>query len=154
MNWVDIAVIVVAVISGFIGLRHGLIRAAFTIAGLAGGVILANQYHQSLADMFFPSEAAWSGVAAFAVILVVTLLVASVAGFIVAGVVGKLALGWVDRVVGFIFGLGVGGMLCAIVIGIVGNYLPGVAEAISQSAFAQLLLEHIPVFDVPPPPTF
>ena len=51
MNWVDIAIIVVGIIFAVIGLRHGIVRTLFTLAGLIGGVALAGNYYQPLANV-------------------------------------------------------------------------------------------------------
>ena len=45
----------------------------------------------------------------------------------------------------FVLGAGIGGMLCAAVLAIVGKYLPGTEEAISHSAIAKLLMEQFPL---------
>ena len=41
MNWLDIVIIVAAVLLGIGGLRQGIIRTVFGIAGLIGGIVLA-----------------------------------------------------------------------------------------------------------------
>jgi len=154
MNWLDIVVIVIILLFGMAGLWKGAIRAAFSIAGLIGGIALAGRHYQALASMLFPSEAIWPGIAAYVIILVATLLVASVVGWFVARLIHVTMLGWVDRVVGFVFGVGVGGMLCAAVLAIVSKYLPGMNEIISHSAMARLLIEQIPLLLVLLPEEF
>ncbi len=145
MNWLDIVIIVIILLFGMMGLWKGAISAVFSIAGLVGGIALAGRYYQTLAIIVSPSGAIWSGIAAYVIILVATLIVASIMGWLIARLVHITMLGWVDRVVGFVFGACVGGMLCGAVLAITSKYLPGTEQAISHSAMAKLLMEQIPL---------
>jgi len=55
MNWLTIVIIVVVAGLGIAGLRQGLIRTVFGIAGLIGGIFLAGRYYDELAARIFPS---------------------------------------------------------------------------------------------------
>jgi len=127
------------------GLWRGAIKTVFGIAGLVGGIALAGHYYQPLASVLFPSGASWSLIAAYAIILVATLVVASIIGWFVARLAHIVLLGWVDRLIGFILGAIIGSMLCAAVLAIVGKYLPGAGEIISHSVMARLLMEQVPL---------
>jgi len=98
-----------------------------------------------LANILSPGEATWSRIAAYAIILVAILIVASVIGWFVARLVHIVMLGWADRLLGFILGAGIGGMLCAAVLAIVSKYLPVTQEPISRSVMARLLMEQFPL---------
>jgi len=56
-----------------------------------------------------------------------------------------ILLGWIDRLIGFILGVGIGAMLCAAILAIVSRHLPGTREAISHSVMARLLMEQFPL---------
>jgi len=145
MNWLDIVIIVVAVLLGLVGLRQGIIKTVFGIAGLIGGIVLAGRYYSGLAALLSPAAATWANIAAYAIILVATLIVASVVGWLVAKLVHFAMLGWLDRLVGFLLGVVVGGLLCAAVLAIVGKYYPGTEAVISQSGLARFVMEQIPL---------
>jgi membrane protein required for colicin V production len=145
MNWLDILIIVVAVLLGLAGLRQGIIRTVFGIAGLIGGIVLAGRYYGGLAALLSPAGATWANIAAYAIILLATLIVAGVVGSLVAKLVHFAALGWLDRLVGFILGIVIGGLLCAAVLAIVGKYYPGAEAVISQSVIAKFLMEQFPL---------
>jgi len=145
MNWLDIVIIVVVVGLGVAGLRQGMIRTVFGIAGLIGGIFLAGRYYDELAALLFPSSATWANIAAYAIIAIATLVVAGVIGWLIAKLVNFAALGWLDRLVGFIFGIVIGGLLCAAVLAILLKYYPGTAAIISQSVIAQFLVEEFPL---------
>ncbi|MGB6873445.1 MAG: CvpA family protein [Dehalococcoidia bacterium] len=145
MNWLDIVVIVVAVLLGIAGLRQGIIKTVFGIAGLIGGIVLAGRYYGGLAALLSPTGATWANIAAYAIILIATLIVASVIGWLVAKLVHLTILGWLDRLVGCVLGVVIGSLLCAAVLAIVGKYYPGAEAVISQSGIAKFLMEQFPL---------
>jgi membrane protein required for colicin V production len=145
MNWLDIVIIVVAVLLGIVGLRQGIIRTVFGIAGLIGGIVLAGRYYGGLAALLSPAGATWANIAAYAIILFATLIVSGVVGSLVAKLVHLVMLGWLDRLVGFILGVVIGGMLCAAVLAIVLKYYPGTEPVIAQSGVAEFLMEQFPL---------
>ena len=145
MNWLDIVIIVIAAVFGLVGLWRGAIRTAFGIAGLVLGIILAGRCYQPFAALLSPGGASWAGIAAYAIILIATMIVAGVIGWIVAKLVHITLLGWLDRLVGGILGVGIGLLLVAAMLAIVSKYLPGSVETISQSALARFLIERFPL---------
>ncbi len=145
MNWLDIVIIVVAVLLGLVGLRQGIIKTVFGIAGLIGGIVLAGRYYSGLAALLSPAAATWANIAAYAIILVVALIVASVVGWLVAKLVHIVMLGWLDRLVGCVLGVVIGGLLCAAILAIVGKYYPGTEAVISQSVIARFLMGGFPL---------
>jgi membrane protein required for colicin V production len=145
MNWLDVVIIVVIVLLGLSGLRQGIIRTVFGIAGLIGGIVLAGRYYDGLAAVLSPAGATWANIAAYAIILFATLIVAGVVGHFVAKIVHFAALGWLDRLVGCILGVFIGGLICAAILAIVLKYYPGAEEVISQSGLARFLMEQFPL---------
>lgn len=145
MNWLDIVIIVVAVLLGLVGLRQGIIKTVFGIAGLIGGIVLAGRYYSGLAALLSPAAATWANIAAYAIILVVTLIVASVVGWLVAKLVHIVMLGWLDRLVGCVLGVFIGSLLCAAVLAILLKYSPGTEAVISQSVIAKFLMGGFPL---------
>jgi len=145
MNWLDIVIIVVAVLLGIVGLRQGIIKTVFGIAGLIGGIVLAGRYYDELAAVLSSSGATWVNIAAYAIILIATLIVAGVIGRLVAKLVHFVLLGWLDRLVGCVLGVFIGGLLCAAFLAIVVKYYPGTEAVISQSGLAKFLMEGFPL---------
>lgn len=145
MNWLDIVIIIVTLLLGMLGLWRGAIKAVFGIVGLIGGIALAGRYYLPLASILSASGAIWSRIAAYLIILVAILIIASIVGWLVARLAHIVMLGWVDRLIGFILGAAIGGILCAAVLAIVSKYLPSTGGVISQSVMAKLLMEQIPL---------
>jgi membrane protein required for colicin V production len=145
VNWLDIIIIVVVVLLGIAGLRQGMIRTVFGIAGLIGGIFLAGRYYDELASLLFPSGAIWANIAAYAIIAVATLVVAGVIGWLLAKLVNFAALGWLDRLVGCILGVVIGGLLCAAVLAIIIKFYPDMQATIDQSIIARFLVGGFPL---------
>lgn len=145
MNWLTIVIIVVVAGLGIMGLRQGLIRTVFGIAGLIGGIFLAGRYYDELAARVFPSSAIWGNIAAYAIIAVATLVVAGVIGWLLAKLVNFAALGWVDKLVGGALGVVIGGLLCAGVLAIVVKFYPDMQSTIDQSIIARFLVGGFPL---------
>lgn len=145
MNWVDIVIIAGVVLFGLLGFWQGFIKALFGILGLIVGIALAGHFYQTLALKLSSEGAAWAGIAAYAIILVVTVIVVGVAGWFVAKMVHALPFGWLDRLLGFILGAFMGSMLCAAVLAILCKYVPGVEAAVAQSAVAATVMKGFPL---------
>jgi membrane protein required for colicin V production len=145
MNWLDIVIIVVVAALGIAGLRQGMIRTVFGIAGLIGGIFLAGRYYDELAALLFPSGATWANIVSYAIIAVATLVVAGVIGWLLAKLVNFAALGWLDKLVGCILGIVIGGLLCAAILAIVVKYYPGMEATINQSVIAKFLVGGFPL---------
>ena len=145
MNWLDIVILVVVVALGIVGLRQGLIRTVFGIAGLIGGIFLAGRYYDELAALLFPSSAIWANIAAYAIIAVATMVVAGVIGWLIAKLVNFVALGWLDKLVGGILGVVIGALLCAAILAIVVKYYPGMEATINQSIIARFIVRGFPL---------
>ena len=145
MNWLDIVIIIAALLLGFVGLRQGIIRTVFGIAGLIGGIILAGRYYGALAGVLSPGGAIWASVAAYAIILIATLVVAGLVGHFIAKLVSLAALGWLDRLIGFLLGVFVGLLLSAAALAIVAKIYPGSEATISQSVVAKFLIAQLPL---------
>ena len=145
MNWLDIVIIAISALLGLAGLWRGIIKTAFGIAGLILGIILAGRYYGPLAALLSTGGAGWAGIAAYAIILLATMIAAGVIGWIVAKLVHITLLGWLDRLVGGILGVVIGLLLVAAMLAIVSKYLPGSADTISQSALARFLVERFPL---------
>jgi|SRR4030042_129733 membrane protein required for colicin V production len=145
MNWLDIVIIIVVVSLGIAGLRQGLIRTVFGIAGLIGGIFLAGRYYDELAARLFPSGAIWGNIAAYAIILIATLVVAGVIGWLLAKLINFAALGWLDKFMGFILGVVIAGLLCAAILAIAVKFYPGMEATINQSVIARFLVGGFPL---------
>jgi len=144
MNWLDIVIIVLIAIPTLIGLKIGIIKAALSLAGVILGTILAGHYYVALAEQLtFISQDNLAKIAAFAIILIGVMLIASVLAAVLKWVVSAVMLGWVNRVGGAVFGFLLGAVFCGALLAIWANFLG--TGAITSSGLATLLLDRFPM---------
>ena len=151
MNWLDIVIIIIAVIGAYMGWKQGLIRMAFTIVGLIIGIVLAGQWADPFAEKLSPSGAQWAYFLAFAIILIVILLAANIIGGILHRFLKIIMMGWLDSLGGIVLGFLLGALAIAAILASLGawaQYLPQsemlestMGSAIGGSALAELLID-------------
>ena len=145
MNWLDIVIIVAIAIATFIGFRAGIIKAVLVLAGVIIGVILAGHYYVPFSEQLpFISQDSVARVVAFAIILVVVMVIAAVLARLLKWAASVVMLGWVNHLGGAIFGLLMGAIFCSALLAICVKFL-GVAGVITESGLAALLLDSLPM---------
>ncbi|MFC1897287.1 CvpA family protein [Chloroflexota bacterium] len=145
MNWLDIVIIVVLVISTFLGLKTGIIKAVLSLAGLIVGVILAGYYYVLLAEQLsFISQDGVAEVVAFAIILIGVMLVAVVLARLLKWAASVVMLNWVNHLGGAVFGLALGAIFCGALLAIWVKWL-GIGNTITESIVAAVLLDKFPL---------
>jgi membrane protein required for colicin V production len=144
MNWFDIVIIIVIAIPTFIGLKAGIVKALFIVVGGIVGIVLAGRYSDQLATAFSESPEDWMKVVAFAVILLVVLIIASIAAKLVKWALSAVLLGWVNSLGGAILGFILGAFFCAAVLTMWVKYM-GAGDILTGSALASFLLDGFPI---------
>lgn len=145
MSWLDIAVVAVIGIATLIGLKIGIIKAVLTLAGVVIGVLLAGRFYVALAEQltFIPQETL-ARVVAFAIILALVVLIASVIAGVLKWLASIILLGWVNRCGGALLGLIMGSVFCGALLAIWTKFL-GISDPIAESALATFLLDRFPM---------
>jgi membrane protein required for colicin V production len=145
MNWLDIVILVALAIAAFMGFKYGLIKTALLLVGIIVGVVLAGHFSGPLGERltFISSEGLAKGVA-FAVIMLAVLAAAAVAAALLTWAAKLVMLGWVNRLGGVVAGLFLGALFCGALLAMWVHFL-GMAEAISDSAIATILLDRLPM---------
>jgi membrane protein required for colicin V production len=105
MNWFDLAVLLIVAGGALRGFSTGIIREALSIVGLVGGIVLAGQRYQALADrLTFISDARMASIVAFAVIFLAAMIAANLLGQIIHRMAKLAMMGCADRALGLAFG--------------------------------------------------
>jgi len=145
MNWLDIVIIVIIAIPTLIGLRIGMIKAVLSLVGVIVGIILAGRFYVALAEQltFIPQDNL-AKIAAFAIILVVVMIIAGVLASVLKWIASVVMLGWVNRLGGAIFGFVLGAIFCSALLAIWAQFL-GIEGLIAESGLAILLLDRFPM---------
>ena len=144
MNWLDIVILVIVAIAIFLGLRIGIIKAALSLAGLIIGIILAGRYYVPLSEQLsFIPQAGVAEVVAFTIILIGVMVIAVVLSRLLKWATSAVMLGWVNHLGGAVFGLVLAALLCGALLATWVKFL-GIAEVISESSLAVILLDRFP----------
>jgi membrane protein required for colicin V production len=126
MNVVDIAIVLLLVLSALQGFRSGLIQSVFSLAGLIAGIAIASWNYARFADPLSQTmhSRAVADAISFCLIALVVMLVAGLLGMLLRGVVHGVGLGWLDKFLGFFFGLVRGAVLATLCIVTLAAFFP------------------------------
>ncbi|MBI2848390.1 MAG: CvpA family protein [Chloroflexi bacterium] len=144
MNWLDIVIIVLLVVSFFGGWRNGLIRSFLSLAGLIAAISLAGRFYVPLAErLTFISAEKVAQIAAFSIILLAVLIIATLAGALLTMIISKTPLGLLNHVAGGVFGILVAALLISALLATWVKFF-GISQIVSDSGLAALLLDRWP----------
>lgn len=144
MNWLDIVILILIAVPTVTGLKIGIIKALFTVVGMIVGVVLAGRFSEQLGGVLtFISDPGWAKVAAFAIILIAVMIIASVLAVVIKWVISAVLLGWVNRLGGAVLGFIMGAVFCGALLSIWVKFI-GAGETIDSSAMARFLLDIFP----------
>ncbi len=118
MNWLDIVIAIVLVLSLFTAFRNGLSREVVRLLALVVGVVAGMWWYGRLAvyyEPYIPSRQL-AEFAAFMTFLVASLIAGGVVGWGLGKLLGWTGLRWFDRLLGGAFGAVRGLLISAIVV--------------------------------------
>ncbi|MCD6419220.1 MAG: CvpA family protein [Synergistetes bacterium] len=107
LNWFDIVMLVIMILSTISGERRGFIRGFFGILGVSIGIWLALRYDANMSiyiQGIFSLSPKVSGIVAFTLVFIVVVVLFNLAGLGVRKLVETLYLDWFDALSGAIFG--------------------------------------------------
>ena len=118
MNWIDLIIIALIVVSGLISLFRGFVRESFSLATWIVGVWLGIRYAAEVAEQIpqAVSDATLRLGIGFALIFIGVLIVGGILGVLANRLVKGTGLTGTDRSLGVIFGLLRGVLLVAVLI--------------------------------------
>lgn len=109
-SFFDIAVIAITVLLGLKGLFRGLIKEAFGLIGIVGGIFIASRASKDIGDLIAPILALESDSSIKLIGFVAGLIGFWVIVYIIGMILSKMSsmsgLGTFDRILGFVFGSG------------------------------------------------
>jgi len=140
MTWLDIAVVAAICIFAAFGFWKGILRTVIGIAALLLGLFFAGAYYNEVASSLWPDGNSWSLAAAFALILVGTLMVGTIVAVIVSRAIHMTALGLVDRGIGCVAGVLVAVVAWGAVLTLLMLVVPGLDGLMGDSPVASLVV--------------
>lgn len=113
MNWLDVVLLSIIVVSCIVGMKIGLIKVAFAVAGVVVGWFLAGQISDDIGALFDSSATSYTVVTviSYTLIILVSAAIASYSAKLFKPVLTVLTLGMssmADRLIGLVLGLMLG----------------------------------------------
>lgn len=141
MNWADITILSILLLSGLISLKRGFVKEALSLAVWLVALIVAATFRESMAQMLTDVIATPSlrAIAAFAILFVVTLIIGGLVNHLVSHLVTVTGLTGTDRFLGFLFGVLRGGLVVITVVIILPELIPVESDGWWQDS---LLIPH------------
>jgi uncharacterized membrane protein required for colicin V production len=150
VSWVDIVIVVVALLAGLRGFAEGAISQVAVIIGLGAGFYVGTALAPSLShDITKGHERAVLALIIIAVITLVGVALGGVVGRILSRFVSVLMLGIIDRVVGVAVGVVAALVLCWLFAGILAGTPWGPVDSAIQNSAILAALDHV----MPPIPS-
>ena len=117
MNWLDIMLLVILVLTAIVGIFKGLVKQVVGLVAVIAGLILASLYYEGAAGIFetFIKNRLLSNFLGFLLIFVVVLIAGGILGHLITKAMkGPLAI--VNRLFGGLFGAVKGVLICGILV--------------------------------------
>jgi len=108
MNWIDVAIVVILIISMVSGFINGLIREAASLAALILGIWGAIKFSGFTAAKlydYFDMSGHYVGIIAFLVTFGIIVVIIHFVGILADKLADAAALGFINRLLGIVFGL-------------------------------------------------
>jgi membrane protein required for colicin V production len=108
MNWIDAVIVIILIISFVTGFIHGLVKEVASLAGLILGIWGAIKFSAFTAAKlydWFDMTGQFVGIIAFLVTFGMIVVVIHFIGIIADRLVDAVALGFLNRILGMIFGV-------------------------------------------------
>lgn len=147
LNWIDILIAIFLAVAMVQGIRTGLIRSIFTIAGLAAGLGAASAYYVEVSSLilgYLNLPAFLADAASFILIFSITTLSVHFLGSLLFLVIRITPLRLIDKLggggAGLVIGLAVMGVVLILLISF--PLFPGVQDHVEQSTLALQIVDH------------
>jgi membrane protein required for colicin V production len=118
LELVDIGILVAILIPALVGVLYGFLNIVISIVAWGVSFCLAVIFHDNLSPVlasYVETEILRDGLA-FLTIFILCLIIFSALGFFMLKLVGRAGLTGMDRILGFIFGLGLGATLVSLLV--------------------------------------
>ncbi|HSI43339.1 MAG TPA: CvpA family protein [Methylotenera sp.] len=122
MTIFDYSVLVIIGLSIILSVMRGLVAEVLSIAGWVAAFVVAKTYTSEMLPMMpqtIPTESL-RVLAAFLVLFLATLLVATLLAIALSAVLKKIGLGWLNRLLGAVFGIVRGLLIVCIIVFLAG----------------------------------
>lgn len=145
MNWLDITIIAVIALFALVGFSKGLISQIFSIAALAGGLVIGFIFYDMLGEAFIKEglveNRSIANVGSFIVLVFVSYVIIQLAGWITTKLIGTLQLSWLNRICGAAAGAVMGAVMAFLLSSVLTLFYPESDPVLKNSALLPYLRE-------------
>ncbi len=120
MTGFDFAVMAILLVSLLFGLWRGLVYEVLSLAGWPVAFVLSKLFASDVAPMMPGTQETMRITLAYAVVFVAALIVWGVLAWLLSRLVKVVGLGWLDRVLGGLFGVLRGGLVILVLVWLAG----------------------------------
>ena len=126
MTWIDWLIVIAMAMAIWGGLRQGFLRAVCSLGGLFFGLILAAWNYDAVASMLLPVVRfeTLASVLGFLLIVFAVTALANLIGWMLHKTASTVGLGWLDRLMGGVFGFFQGWLIVTIMILLAAAFFP------------------------------
>ncbi len=125
MNWLDIIILIPLLLFAFRGLKNGIIMEIFTLIALILGIWGALEF-SFITEAYLIEQFQWDNKYLGVIALVITFVLVVVGVYLVGKVIQKLfqavALGMLDKLLGFLFGVMKGLLILTLIVHIYNGF--------------------------------
>ena len=113
MSLVDVAIVVLLLLSMAIGFQSGFIRSVTSLLGLVAGIAYASWNYKMFAERLMPyvSGERLADAIAFGLVALLVMIIFGLVGMVIKKIVHGVGLGFFDRLFGLVFGFLQGALL-------------------------------------------
>jgi membrane protein required for colicin V production len=111
MTGFDFTVVAILLVSSLLGLWRGLVYAVLTLLGWPLAFVLSRMFAPGIAPLLPFQQEAMRITAAYVLVFIAALIVWGIVVWMLSRLVKAIGLGWLDRVLGGLFGVLRGGMV-------------------------------------------
>jgi membrane protein required for colicin V production len=126
VTWIDWLIVIAMGMAIYGGLKQGFLRSVCSLGGLFFGLMLAAWNYDVVAGLFLPIVRfeALANVLGFLLVVFVVTLIANMVGWMLHRTARTVGLGWLDRLLGGVFGFFQGWLMVTIVILLAAAFFP------------------------------
>ncbi len=141
MNWLDIAIACILIISMAASVRKGFSREIIGLAAALLGLLLATQFYRMAGEPLRPyiGQENLSSLGGFFIVFFGVIIVGAIVSSIVRRLLNVTGLSFIDRLLGAVYGLVRGGLIAMVLIFALGIFTT--SPAVVQSRMAPYLIE-------------
>ena len=138
MNLLDVAILIIVALMTIRGFFRGIVQEAATLVGLIASFFLSALYYKNLAlwlERYFPNHIIVLSFFCFVFLFILCLFLFNFFAILARGAIRLTLLGWLDRVLGAMFGLLKGAVILFVMVTILTVFYPKSGPVVETSRF-------------------